>query len=101
MLDNSCWVVACTSKMFRCVIDFNIFLFFLVFRLKMATNPWNVPDASFFLKYSCPECDFQITHLNIFEVHATTQHELSSILFENIENNKNNDHKSFQEPFQD
>ena len=64
----------------------------------MATNPWNVPDASFFLKYSCPECDFQITHLNIFEVHATTQHELSSILFENI---KNNDHKSFQEPFQD
>ena len=48
----------------------------------MADNPWNVADATMFLKYCCPECDYQITHLNIFEVHATTQHELSSIFFE-------------------
>ena len=57
----------------------------LLFRFKMADNPWNVADATMFLKYCCPECDYQITHLNIFEVHATTQHELSSIFFENIE----------------
>ena len=55
----------------------------LIFRLKMADNPWNVEDATMFLKYCCPECDYQITQLNIFEVHATTQHELSSIFFEN------------------
>ena len=55
----------------------------LLFRLKMADNPWNVEDATMFLKYCCPECDYQITHLNTFEVHATTQHELSSIFFEN------------------
>ena len=55
----------------------------LLFRLKMTDNPWNVADATMFLKYCCPECDYQITHLNTFEVHATTQHELSSIFFEN------------------
>ena len=55
----------------------------LLFRLKMTDNPWNVADATMFLKYCCPECDYQITLLNTFEVHATTQHELSSIFFEN------------------
>ena len=60
-----------------------LIIMLLLFRLKMADNPWNVADATMFLKYCCPECDYQITHLNTFEVHATTQHEMSSILFEN------------------
>ena len=50
----------------------------------MLNNPWNVADASTFLKYCCPECDYQITELYIFEDHATSDHEMSSILFENI-----------------
>ena len=50
----------------------------------MLNNPWNVADASTFLKYCCPECDYQITELCIFENHATSDHEMSSILFENI-----------------
>ena len=50
----------------------------------MLNNPWNVADASTFLKYCCPECDYQITELYIFEDHATSDHKMSSILFENI-----------------
>ena len=48
-------------------------------------NPWNVPNAAMFLKYCCPECDYQITQLEIFVVHATSNHALSKILFENGE----------------
>ena len=44
-------------------------------------NPWNVSDPSLFLKYCCPECDFQIHNLNVFEVHATSNHEASHALF--------------------
>ena len=51
----------------------------------MANNPWNVHEVSMFLKYCCPECDYQITQLDIFEDHATSSHELSKILFENID----------------
>ena len=49
----------------------------------MVDNPWNVADANTFLKYCCPECDYQITDLFIFEDHATSNHEMSNILFEN------------------
>ena len=72
--------------MYLLVSNLNIvklIIMLLLFRLKMTDNPWNVADATMFLKYCCPECDYQITHLNTFEVHATTQHELSSIFFEN------------------
>ena len=62
----------------------------------METNPWNVQDASMFLKYCCPECDFQITHLNIFEVHAKDNHELSDAMFENIKNNDFKTDPAFQ-----
>ena len=48
-------------------------------------NPWNVANATMFLKYCCPECDYQITQLEIFVVHATSNHALSKILFENGE----------------
>ena len=49
----------------------------------MTKNPWNVSDSSLFLKYCCPECDFQCPHLYNFEEHALGTHELSKILFEN------------------
>ena len=43
----------------------------------MSTNPWDVSDASVFLKYCCPECDYQCTHLENFGEHAKTNHDLS------------------------
>ena len=45
-------------------------------------NPWEVSDASVFLKYCCPECDYQCSQLDSFGIHATKNHDLSSILFE-------------------
>ena len=48
------------------------------------TNPWLVDNITILLKYCCPECDYQITELYIFEDHATSDHKMSSILFENI-----------------
>ena len=51
----------------------------------MANNPWNVHAVSMFLKYCCPECDYQISELDVFELHATSCHELSKILFENVD----------------
>ena len=32
----------------------------LVFRMKMTFNPWDVSSAAVFLKYCCPECDYQV-----------------------------------------
>ena len=37
-------------------------------------NPWSVQDATAFLKYCCPECDFQILNYNKFSDHATRNH---------------------------
>ena len=45
-------------------------------------NPWKVKDASVFLKYCCPECDFQSLELNRFSSHALENHLKSSTLFE-------------------
>ena len=44
-------------------------------------NPWSVEDASAFLKYCCPECEFQILNYQKFYDHATENHEKSMILF--------------------
>ena len=44
-------------------------------------NPWNVSDASVFLKYSCPECEFQSKGLDTFGEHAIANHHRSSVLF--------------------
>ena len=55
----------------------------------MTFNPWDVSSAAVFLKYCCPECDYQVSDLPFFEQHATRSHELSRIFFENIfENTK-------------
>ena len=44
-------------------------------------NPWSVNDASVFLRYCCPECDFSDQKLEKFTTHAVICHEKSKILF--------------------
>ena len=44
-------------------------------------NPWNVTDASEFLKYHCPECPYQDSQLDEFSNHALQNHERSKVLF--------------------
>ena len=53
---------------------------------KFDENPWSVHDASVFLKYCCPECDYHSGSLKGFSNHALENHERSSTLF----NDKNN-----------
>ena len=62
------------------------------------SNPWNVSDASVFLKYCCPECDYQFVQLEIFVIHATKYHDLSRILFEETKINIDSEHVK-EEPF--
>ena len=38
------------------------------------TNPWSVEDASVFLKYCCPECEFSDWNLKSFADHALENH---------------------------
>ena len=44
-------------------------------------NPWDVHDASDFLKYCCPECDYSDQNLPEFTYHALENHVLSNTLF--------------------
>ena len=44
-------------------------------------NPWSVEDASVFLKYCCPECDYQILDYEMFANHAEKNHTKSITLF--------------------
>ena len=50
------------------------------------SNPWCVEDPSVFLKYNCPECDYNNCSLKVFSDHALENHEKSSILFEKTNN---------------
>ena len=49
-------------------------------------NPWSVNDASVFLKYCCPECDYNIDSLKVFSHHALENHVKSLTLFEKTSN---------------
>ena len=51
-------------------------------------NPWNVNDASEFLRYQCPECQFQSRTLDKFSGHAVLNHIKASKLFRNVKPNK-------------
>ena len=44
-------------------------------------NPWSVDDASYFLKYCCPECDYIHKDLTVFSEHALDNHIESLTLF--------------------
>ena len=46
-----------------------------------SNNPWCVDDASAFLKFCCPECDYQIPDLQMFSDHALQNHAKSATLF--------------------
>ena len=45
------------------------------------TNPWSVEDASVFLRYCCPECEFSHLDLQIFTNHALDNHNGAKLLF--------------------
>ena len=44
-------------------------------------NPWAVSNASIFLQYNCPECEFKCKEIATFSTHALEHHERSKILF--------------------
>ena len=46
-------------------------------------NPWYVENASAFLKYCCPECEYKNGTLESFAGHALQNHENSRVLFAN------------------
>ena len=46
-----------------------------------SNNPWCVEDATVFLKFCCPECDYQIPDLQLFSYHAVGNHDKSTVLF--------------------
>ena len=46
-----------------------------------SNNPWCVEDATVFLKFCCPECDYQIPDLQLFSDHAVGNHDKSTALF--------------------
>ena len=48
---------------------------------KCDINPWDVTDASVYLKYCCPECNYQTKGLTDFGQHALSCHDRSSVLF--------------------
>ena len=55
-------------------------------RMNQSTNPWNVSDASVFLKYCCPECDYVNLNLPEFSEHALEYHAQSIALFDPTDN---------------
>ena len=55
-------------------------------RMNQSTNPWNVSDASVFLKYCCPECDYINLNLPEFSQHALEYHAQSIALFDPTDN---------------
>ena len=48
----------------------------------VVSNPWSVENAAAFLKYCCPECDFQVLNLKMFSNHALENHARSMALFD-------------------
>jgi hypothetical protein len=52
-------------------------------------NPWSVDNASAFLKYCCPECEYRNGTLNSFVNHALQNHENAIAFFSEFEKNEN------------
>ena len=52
-------------------------------------NPWSVEDATVFLKYCCPECEYSHQNLDSFTGHALENHDKAKMLF-TLENGENN-----------
>ena len=47
----------------------------------LALNPWAGKDVSAFLKYCCPECEFNNDNLQLFSEHAFENHTNAASLF--------------------
>ena len=45
------------------------------------SNPWCVDNVSAFLKFCCPECNYQIPDIQMFSAHAAENHKKSRALF--------------------
>ena len=57
-------------------------------------NPWEVSDASEFLRYICPECDHNSRSLEKFSSHALAEHPKSARLFDKVAECSAKDHKN-------
>ena len=57
-------------------------------------NPWEVSDASEFLRYFCPECNHNSRSLDTFSSHALTEHPKSAKLFDKVAEYSAKDHKN-------
>ena len=57
-------------------------------------NPWEVSDASEFLRYFCPECNHNSRSLDTFSSHALTEHPKSARLFDKVAEYSAKDHKN-------
>ena len=58
--------------------------------MSKSNNPWSVSDASVFLKYCCPECDYSNKNLPLFSKHALKNHVLANTLFNNDNDDSEN-----------
>ena len=57
-------------------------------------NPWEVSDASEFLRYFCPECNHNSRSLDTFSSHALAEHPKSARLFDKVAEYSAKDHKN-------
>ena len=63
-------------------IDFNKTKeFYVKVEDSFSNNPWYVDDATAFLKFCCPECEYQIPDLDMFAEHAVGNHTKAFALF--------------------
>ena len=54
----------------------------------MAGNPWHVESIQAFYWLKCPECPFDTKEENHFEIHASKNHPLSYVYFEQKHKNE-------------
>ena len=47
------------------------------------TNPWLIENAENFLKYCCPECDYNSKDVQDFSKHVSVNHETSNKFYQN------------------
>ena len=60
-------------------------------------NPWSVDNVTAFLKFCCPECDYQIPDIQMFSDHAAENHIKSRALFDEESTNV----QQLQQPLSD
>ena len=56
-------------------------MFYILFLEMIAENPWFVDSIHDFWYLKCPECAYDSKEETDFQLHATENHPLSSVLF--------------------